>query len=405
MKWGLAMKIKFIWNEKGLTIVEVVMVSGLLLLLVAAVQMVLGNLLGTQRHIEQKSSSIYLYNEMYETLSSTTACTETFRDLELGDLQTLQGAEEYQPGREITVNRIMGNDSPPTTAYEVHSLGGKTYDNGALGIDSMTLYHYKPARLTGSERYNGRAKLMVKYKKLGGNAGPELRPKEFALAFQMKRDKPSGGLVEDNGHNGKLHNCSIMGAGNNPVLETAIARRSGIALSGVNCSQPVQPEDTAGVAPGSCADTNDNKVCDTLLPDMRRLATTPHPWSIPTHEHHPKYASLMLAPPSTTLSGNAGRCPVTVVDKPAGTEADDIFYMYDGTGTSGIGCKNDNGWIMSSCMLANWGLGGDSDTNIINDGRGPRCTSNDFVQPHVDQAWDVKRVSITIICSRVLKEQ
>lgn len=388
-----------------MSLVEVIIVSGVLILVAAGSQMVLGNLVGTQRHIEQKSSSYYLNNEIYSTLGNPASCTATFKDLTLRDLEALRGSEEYQAGREVPFHKIMGNDSPPTSQYETFSSSGKTYDNGSIGIESMKLYHYRPSALTGSERYNGRAKLMVQFLKVGGKSGPELRPKDFTLAFEFKRDRASGGLAEDNGQNQKLHSCSVLGATANAMLEIAVLRRTGVALSNLNCIAPATAEDYDGST--TCDDANNNKFCDSRTADGRLLVTVPHPFSDPSHERYTsRWLHSMVTVHPAILSGNVGRCPVRVVDKPPGAVAEDIFFLYDGENgstSSGLGCKNENGWIMSSCMLTNWGTGGDSDTSLHKDARGTRCSTNDWSQPHMDTPWAIKNVTMTVICSRVLR--
>lgn len=384
-----------------MSIVEVTIAAAILLAVIGAFQIVLTNMLGSQRFMEQKNSAMYMQREIYDNLGKKDACTETFKDLNLRSLRSLEGDDDgHVAGREVPIDAIMSNDTPPTPLYQTYGASGKTYEFNTLGIDSMMLYHYKPATLSGTERYNGKAKFMVKFKKVGGNSGPELAPKGFSVNFEFKRDQANGGLVEDNGHNGQLHSCSISGSGMGATLEIAIARRFGFTMSNRGCTQALTTQDYMGDP--TCVDSNNDKLCDVPNPDGYRYTKVPHPAADPDAPNNSTFVNTVITPRTPSSFGNEGRCPLSTLSKPAGTSSEDIFYIVNNGTYNGIGCRTENGWVLSSCNLVNNGLGGDADTFINTDSRGTSCYSNDWVQPHISGTpWTVENVSLITVCTRV----
>lgn len=192
-------------KNSGMTLVEILIGMGLTTLISLAMSQVFMNSLRSQRFVEYKYNLLYFHNNIVGILSDNLSCINTFGGptelvIDDGFLGNTLG-DVADSTKTITPSSIK--DSNGVDLFTKFSLTGATYEGNSLAIDNIVVTSYQASQLGNA--YNGKARAIITYRKLGNSLGPETTRKEIILTVTV-HDIPGASFK-------KIKNCRVENPG------------------------------------------------------------------------------------------------------------------------------------------------------------------------------------------------
>ncbi len=192
--------IKKLRSTLGMSLIEVLVVLGLVSLVGLGIASMMQNMLSAQKGVEQKNNIMLLHGEIFRSLSNSTACLNTFND------GTVFNRTAPSP---TTVAPAQVTSAAGGVLYQV----GQAYYNNTIRINSITLMNYAPDDAATNE-YFGTARVAIVYQRVGNNIGLDTYTRDFRISLVLRKTgEQFQGAAVPAADNSKIRTClSVSGA-------------------------------------------------------------------------------------------------------------------------------------------------------------------------------------------------
>lgn len=202
-------------NSKGMSLAGVLTATAIMTILMVGFLTFFTDLLKGQKHLEQKFGSVYLHNEIYQTLSNEPSCSMTFANKEF-TYNATQSASVYTDVVQIK----SGNNQVLYSTINDTTNPNKFYDGNNLKIKEIKFHKYTPketpADANDIKYYSGYAFVQIEYEKNQKNIGNQTFVKEVKLDVTLKKqgapiDPANPAVTYTAADDKKLKSCYALG--------------------------------------------------------------------------------------------------------------------------------------------------------------------------------------------------